>query len=208
MFDLAFLLAPIFATFFIGIVLRKTSVLDDDAVTVLLKLVHHLTLPALLLSVLPYVVISREFFFFPLISFILVLVTLVAATFTGKALFMPAKSFTVFVIGSMSMNLSFVLPFIQSFYGDDGLARLFVFNIPNELSLYSIAYFFACKNGGTAERTAEHQTTKKVIKSPPLLALFAALLMNVLALRPMPMVTAILHSIGGDRKSTRLNSSH
>ena len=193
MFDLAFLLAPIFATFLIGIVLRKTSILDDYASNVLFKLVHHLTLPALLLSVLPYVVISRDLFFLPLISFILVLVTFAAATLTGKALFMPEKSFTVLVIGSMIMNLSFVMPFIQSFYGDDGLARLFVFNIPNELSLYSIAYVFACKNRGPAE----NKTAEKLIKSPPLLALLTALLMNALALRPVPIVTAVLHSIGG-----------
>jgi malate permease and related proteins len=193
MFDLSFLLAPIFATFLIGIVLRKTSVLDDSAVNVLLKLVHHLTLPALLLSVLPYVVIGKEVLFLLLISCILVLVTLAATTLTGKALFMPEKSLAVLVIGSTIMNLSFVMPFVQSFYGDDGLARLFVFNIPNELSLYSIAYVFACKNGGTAE----NQTAKKLIKSPPLLALLAALLLNVLALRPVPIVTAVLHSIGG-----------
>ena len=193
MFDLAFLFAPRFATFLIGIVLRKTSILDDNASNILFKLVHHLTLPALLLSVLPYVVISREVFFLPLISFILVLVTLGAATLTGKALFMPEKSFTVLVLGSMIMNLSFVMPFIQSFYGDDGLARLFVFNIPNELSLYSITYVFACKNGADAE----NQPTEKFIKSPPLLALLAALLMNALVFRPVPMVTAVLHSIGG-----------
>jgi len=192
MFDLAFLLAPTFATFFIGILLRKTLVLDDYAVNVLLKLVHHLTLPALLLSVLPYVVFSSEVFFLPLISLLLVLVTLAAATLTGKALYMPENSFRILVLGSMSMNLGFIMPFIQSFYGDDGLARLFVFNIPNELSLTSIAYVFASKNGGTAE----HQT-EKLIKSPPLLALLAALLMNALALRPVPMATAVLHSIGG-----------
>ncbi len=193
MFDLAFLLAPTFATFLIGIVLRKTSILDDYASNVLFKLVHHLTLPALLLSVLPYVIISREVFFLPLISCILVLVTLGAATLTRKALFMPEKTFTVFVIGTMSMNLGFVMPFIQSFYGDDGLARLFVFNLPNELALYSITYVFSYKNGGTAE----NKTSEKLIKSPPLLALLAALLMNALAFRPVPMATAVLHSIGG-----------
>jgi predicted permease len=193
MFDLAFLLAPAFATFFLGMLLRKSSVLDDHAADILFKLVYHLALPALLLSVLPYVVISATMFFLPLISALLILLTLAAAMLTGKAFKMPEKSYAVLVSGAIIMNLGFVMPFVQSFYGDDGLARLFVFDIPNGLSAYTIAFSVACRHGGTVEKGLG----RKLMTSPPLLALIAALLMNVLALRPVPIATAVLQSIGG-----------
>jgi malate permease and related proteins len=192
MFDLAFLLAPVFATFFLGMLLRKTSVLDDYAADVLFKLVYHLTLPALLLSVLSLVMISASMFFLPLISSLLILLTLAAAMLTGKALSMPKPSWAVLVGGSIIMNLGFVMPFIQSFYGDDGLARLFVFAIPNGLSASAIACTFGCRN----EHGAAKGPGRKLMTSPPLLALLAALLMNACNLHPLPIATAVLHSIG------------
>ena len=116
--------------------LRKTSVFDDDAAGVLFKLVHYLTLPALLLSVLPYVVISRTMFFLPLVSVLLILATVAVATLTGKVSGMTAKSFSVLVGGSAIMNLGFLMPFVQAFYGDDGLARSFHHLLQAELEAH------------------------------------------------------------------------
>ena len=193
MFDLAFLLAPSYTTFFFGMLLRKTSAFDDSAATVLFRLVHRLTLPALLLSVLPYVVISHTMFLLPLISILLMLATVVAATLAAKASGMNTMSCAVLVSGSAIMNLGFVMPFIQSFYGDDGLARLFLFGIPNGLSACAIASTFAGKEGVPCKK----ELAKKFMTSPPLLTLIAALLMNAFGLHPAPIAVAILHSIGG-----------
>lgn len=191
MFDLAFLLAPTFAIFFLGILLRKASILDSHAADALFKLVYYLTLPALLLSVLPYVAIKDRMLFLPLISALIILVTLGAAVVTGKALGMRKQSYAVLVTGSMIMNIGFIMPFVQSFYGEDGLARLFLFDIPNGLSTYIVAYSFACRQGGFAEKPL----LRKLITSPSLLALIAGLIMNALSLRFTPISIAILHSI-------------
>jgi predicted permease len=191
MFDLAFLLAPTFAIFFLGMLLRRASILDRHAADILFKLVYYLTLPALLLSVLPYVVLSRQMFFLPLISSLVILVTFAAAIVTGKALGMRKPSYAVLVTGSIIMNLGFIMPFVHSFYGDDGLARLFLFDIPNGLSTYIIAYSFACRYGGIAEKPI----LRRLITSPSLLALIAGVLMNALSLRPDSISMAILHSI-------------
>jgi len=192
MFDLAFLLAPVFATFFLGMFLRKTSVFDDYAPDVLFKLVYHLTLPALLISVLSWVVISRAMLFLPLLSSLLILLTLAAALLTGKAIKMQKKTWLVVAGGSMIMNVGFVMPFVQSFYGDDGLARLFIFDLPNGL----LASAVVCTFGNNDGDATKNGLLKKLISSPPLLALIAALLMNALDLRPMPIATSVLHSIG------------
>lgn len=74
MFDLPFLLTPAFSTFFLGMLLRRTSVPDDHAVDVLFKLVCHLTLPALQFSVIAFVVIGS--LSLHLVSALLIIATL------------------------------------------------------------------------------------------------------------------------------------
>jgi malate permease and related proteins len=174
-------------------VLRKLSVFDDYAADVLFRLVHQLTLPALLLSVLPNVVISRTMFLLPLISTLVILATIASATLAGKAYGMNNNSLAVLVSGSSIMNLGFVMPFIQSFYGDDGLARLFLFGIPNGLSACAIATTFS----GREFWVYKKKLAIKLMVSPPLLTLIAALLMNAFGLHPAPIAVAVLHSIGG-----------
>jgi len=192
MFDLAFLLAPTFAIFFLGVLLRRLSVLDDNDADTLLKVVYNLALPALLLSVLPYVELKSEFLLVALISALIILITLPAAMAAGKVAGMKSQTFAVLVTGSIIMNLGFVMPFVHSFYGDDGLARLFIFDIPNGISAYTIASSIACRHGGTAKRCS----STKLFMSPPLLALALALLMNGLSLRPDPLIIKTLHTTG------------
>jgi malate permease and related proteins len=193
MFDLAFLLAPTFATFFLGMVLRRSSVLNDRDADVLFKLVYHLTLPALLLSVLPYIPLKRELFLIPFISALIILITYAVAALTGKIIPMRQQTYAVLVTGSIIMNLGFVMPFVQSFYGDDGLGRLFMFDVPNGLSAYTLAYAFACRHGRSGK---QHRPGGKLFKSPPLLALIAGILMNALSLQPEPLSVKILHTVG------------
>ncbi|EAT58895.1 AEC family transporter [Chlorobium ferrooxidans] len=192
MFDLAFLLAPTFAMFFLGVLLRRTSVLDDRDADTLLKLVFNLTLPALLLSVLPSVELNSKLLLVALISTLIILLTLPAAMLAGKVTGMKPQTSAVLVSGSIIMNLGFVMPFVQSFYGDEGLARLFIFDIPNGVSAYTIAWAFACRSGSNPQ----HCLNGKLFKSPPLLALALALFMNALSLRPEPLTAKILLTTG------------
>ncbi|ABL64857.1 AEC family transporter [Chlorobium phaeobacteroides] len=192
MSDIVFLLAPIFVFFLIGFVLQRARVIDAPASSFLLKLVYTLTLPALVLSLFPYVVISQGMLFLPVISGCIVLGTLAAALATGKVLSMPPKSYAVLASGSMIMNLSIVIPFVKSFYGDEGLSRLVLFDFINGLAAFTIAYSISCRYGASG-----HQgIAKRLLSSPPLWALIAGLLMNFLSLRFNPLSANILHSIG------------
>jgi predicted permease len=193
MFDLAFLLAPTFALFILGMILRRLSVIDEKGTDTLFKLVYSLTLPALLLSVLPYVTIKSSIIRLPLISLLIILITLGAAMLTRKLTGIKKESGAVLVIGSIIMNLGFIMPFVQSFYGDEGLARLFLFDLPNGLTTYTIAYAFACRCGCSKKSFP----ARKILTSPPLLSLLASIAMNVLSLQPHPLSIKILHTVGG-----------
>ena len=191
MFDLAFLLAPTFATFFLGFLFRRFGILDESAVDTLFRLIFNLALPALLLSVLPFADIRQSMLALPLASLAVIALTGGAAALSGRLLRLPPESLGVLYSGAIIMNLGFVMPFVKSFYGDEGLARLFVFDLPNSISAYTLAYALACHNGRSGVRGA----ALKVLSSPPVWALAIGIAMNLLDLRPGPIETGILQSL-------------
>ncbi|NTW64430.1 MAG: AEC family transporter [Chlorobiaceae bacterium] len=192
MSDIVFLLSPIFVFFILGFVLQRARVIDEAAAAFLLKLVYTLTLPCLVLSLFPYVVISQGMLILPIISGGIILGTLTAALAAGKLLSMPPKSYAVLASGSMIMNLAIVMPFVKSFYGDEGLSRLILFDFINGLATFTLAYSIASRYGASG-----HQGIgKRFLSSPPVWALIVGLLMNILSLRFNPLPANILHSIG------------
>jgi hypothetical protein len=192
MFDTVFLLAPTFATFALGLLLKKTGVIDQPSVTFLLKLIYSLCLPALVLSTLPYVELNRDILFLPLASSTIILITLAVSYMAGKLLSLPRPTFGVLLIGTTIMNLGVVMPFIKSFYGDDGLALLFVFDFPNGLSAYTLAYVIAGRYGESQGRAV----ISRFFVSPPVWALAAGLVMNILSLGFDPVSINVIHSVG------------
>ncbi|ABB23443.1 MAG: transporter [Pelodictyon luteolum] len=191
MFDLAFLLAPTFATFAIGILLRKLGVLDTVAIDSLFKIIYNLALPALLLSVLPFVSLEPGMLFLPLSAIIIIMLSAGGAAVSGRLLHLENKTEGVLFAGSIIMNLGFVVPFVKSFYGDEGLARLFVFDLPNSLSAYTIAYGFACRGNGAGSLAI----ARKIALSPPVWALMAGLFLNLASHRPGPIEAGIINSL-------------
>jgi predicted permease len=191
MFDLAFLLAPTFATFSIGILLRKTGILDAVAIDALFKIIYNLALPALLLSVLPFVSLEPGMLLLPLSAIIIIMLSAGGAAVSGRLLHLENKTEGVLFAGSIIMNLGFVVPFVKSFYGDEGLARLFVFDLPNSLSAYTIAYGFACRSN----REGSIGIVRKIALSPPVWALMAGIILNLASLRPGPIEAGIINSL-------------
>ncbi|TCD47096.1 AEC family transporter [Chlorobium sp. N1] len=191
MFDLAFLLAPTFATFLLGFLFRRLRILDDADVDTLFKVIFNLALPALLLSVLPFVSLERSMLALPAASLAVIILTGGAAAISGRFLRLPDRSLGVLYSGAIIMNLGFIMPFVKSFYGDEGLARLFVFDLPNSISAYTLAYALACRSGEGGLWGA----IRKVLSSPPVWALGAGITMNLLEVRPGPIEAGILQSL-------------
>jgi predicted permease len=192
MFDLAFLVAPTFAAFSLGIILNKTGIIRRESVDFLLKLIFALTLPALMLSTLPLVELTSDFLYLPLISTIVILVTFAASLLAGRLLGMRGETLAVLLIGTTVMNLGIAMPFIKSFYGDEGLSRLFMFDLPNGLSAFTLSAFIAGRYGASKGRAV----WRKFAASPPLWALAAGMGMNLLSLRPYPIAIHVLNEIG------------
>ena len=93
--------------------------------------------------------------------------------FISKRFILEPKSLGVFLVGSMIMEVSFTLPFILTAYGQEGLARIVLFDIGNTIMAFSFVYFIACRYG---ENKNSRILVKKIISSPPLLASLLAII--------------------------------
>ncbi len=106
------------------------------------------------------------------------LVSYVIAHTTGKLFNVKQETFGVFLIGSMMINIGFTLPFIMATYGQDGLARLFLFNLGNTILIFTFVYYLACIYGNNSNHS--RNMSKKILQSPPLWAIIIAILLNIL----------------------------
>lgn len=192
MSDLAFLLAPSFTTFFLGMLLRWRGILDGAGTDTLIKVIFNLALPALLLSVIPQVELRMDMLAIPAASLLIIFTTLIITAAAGKAAHLENRILGVLLAGTSIMNLGFIMPFVNSFFGDEGLARLFLFYLPNSISAYTLAYLIASRYGsGGSEKLP-----KKLATSPPFWALGIGLLLNLCEVPLSPLLLAPLTSLG------------
>ena len=169
---------PIVSIFIFGYLFRRFGILKNEDGDLLLKLIFYLSLPALILFSIVSVELSKEFLFIPFIAMWIILATFFVSLFIGKLIFTENKSLGTFLVGSVTMEVSFAIPFIVSTYGNEGLARLVLFDLGSSLLVFSFVYFIACRYGSKT-KNANNRIMKKVFFSPPILATIIALALNL-----------------------------
>ena len=90
----------------------------------------------------------------------------------GKLLKLPQGTFGSFLVGTMIMNTSFVLPFFWAAYENEGLVRASLFDIGNSLLIFTFIYFNAIKYGENAK--TDKIDWSKFLKLPPLWGMIIA----------------------------------
>ena len=142
----------------------------------MLKIVFHVTLPALILKSVTSISIGSDFIMLPISS-----VLIMAIIFGITSLYLrkvPLKEDVKGVVycASMIMNIGFVLPFIIAGYGDEGLARITVFDLSNGFLTFTLVYYLANLYG--SENNSKRLMVKKFLQSVPLWALLVAFGLN------------------------------
>ncbi|HSH31583.1 MAG TPA: AEC family transporter [Candidatus Saccharimonadales bacterium] len=170
-------IAPVILVFAVGYLLKRGRVLSQLSGEILLKLVFYGTLPPLIVLSLARTRLTAELFFLPLIAAAIDIILAGMAFGAARRLKLPPARFGVLMVGAMIMNVGFVLPFVLAAYGQDGLARLVLFDFGNGLVTFTLAYYLACKYG--ANDQAPKLLVKKFVLSPPIWALAAALGLNL-----------------------------
>ncbi|UCG53236.1 MAG: AEC family transporter [Candidatus Latescibacterota bacterium] len=187
-------LSPVFLTFALGVLLRRTRVLRKEDGGLLLKIVFYLALPSLILLSVPDIEISRDLVVLPIIAVVIVLVTGLAALLFFRPRASERPLFGVTIVGSMIMNTNFLYPFILVVYGSAGFATAVVFDVGNASLVLTLVYYIACRfgSGGSGSKNA----LRRLIASPPLWALAAGLILNVAGVTIGSHVRTFLTSIG------------
>ncbi|UCE13751.1 MAG: AEC family transporter [Candidatus Heimdallarchaeota archaeon] len=185
---------PIISLFVLGVILTQLGLFNLDDANILIRLAFYVSLPALILKGIPVVEISAEFLFLPLIAMITILIMFLTSTFVSSFLNFERKTQGVFIIGTMILNLGFNVPFVIAAYGDEGFARAAFLDIGNILLVLSLTYYIAQKHGSELEPPSFFN--KKLITSPPLIALILALILNFFEVTLDPLLINLFDLLG------------
>lgn len=194
MFEVALKVTPVVMLFALGFILKKMHLLKKEDGDLFLKVVFYVALPAFILLSITKSNLSLDFIYLPISAVLIIISTFVVSFFAGKALRLPQTTFGVFLIGSMIMNVGFILPFVVAVHGEEGLTRLSLFDFGNGFLVFTFVYYFACKYGNGAKNS--RSMVKKFILSPPIWALLIALLLNINCMRLPEFIDTFLQSVG------------
>lgn len=167
---------PIFLIFLLGYVLKKNGILKKEDGDIFLKTVFYVAAPSLIILSVSNIDLRFNFIFLPIIAGLIILCTAAVAYLIGSRLNLPRKTLGVFLMGSMIMNTSFLLPFIIATYGKEGLAIFSIFDSGNAFVVFTFIYYVACKYGDNDRD--QFVMMKKFIFSPLLWALVVAVIIN------------------------------
>lgn len=185
---------PVILVFVLGYFLKKINLLKKEDGDLFLKLVFYVTLPALIILSISNIKLALDFIYLPVIAALVILITYFASYLTSKSLRLQNKSLGVFLIGSMIMNVGFTLPFIIAAYGQEGLARISLFDFGNGFLVFTFVYYIACKYGRSKKESKT--MIKKFLLSPPIWALVIALILNLAGLKTPVVAENFLQIIG------------
>lgn len=169
---------PILIIFFLGFTLRKVSFFTKDHADFMLKLVFYIALPALIILSFSKASLTWNDMLLPLFAFIIMAVIFCIAYAISKTITLEPKQKGVFFIASLVMNVGFLLPFVIAVFGEQGLAKISLFDFGNGLLTFTFAYAVAYRYGNPGEKKTKIML-KKFLMIPPIWAIVIGLALNL-----------------------------
>ena len=176
---------PVILIFVLGFFLKKKGIFTSGNAELFLKLVFFISLPALIFVSIVRAKLSSDLVYIPISCMVVVLITLPIVYYAGRRFHLPDPSLGAFVVGPMITNTTFVVPFLLTTYGQEAIALLSIFDIGNNIMIYTLVYY--CANRHRAINNSE-SALKIIARSPLLYALFTGLIINAIKL-PLPQVS-------------------
>ncbi|MFX1282076.1 MAG: AEC family transporter [Promethearchaeota archaeon] len=182
---------------FLGVLLRSTTLIKKEDADVFLKIVFYISLPALILDTIPNVEITVNFIFLPIIASLIIIITFMVTSLLTSVLNLEERTKGVLLVGTMIMNLGFNVPFVLGAYGQEGFARASFFDIGNIILTLSLTYYIAQKYGSSNGDRKISFFNKKLLTSPPLIALIIGIAINFSGFSYDPSFSYLLELLGG-----------
>lgn len=165
---------PYVAAFGLGFTARKLRLIGEKDGNTLLKIYFYFIFPFLVFRILHSVEIGPDQIVLPFIAFSILIALFAASLFVSKKLSKEKSKRVSFVLAVSIMNTGFIMPFVNEFAGETGLASLMIFDIGN---MVVIATFLFAFSSYSATRSAG-KTFKNILLSPPIWAIAVSALVN------------------------------
>ncbi|MGC8705304.1 MAG: AEC family transporter [Athalassotoga sp.] len=168
----------------IGYLLKSLKFLDETEGRAFSKIVIYITLPAVIIQAVTSVKLTPALFSLTAFGILTTLTLMIAGflIFRRSNIARGTKGSLILTFNGLNLGL-FAYPFAQLLWGGKGLAYMSIFDMGNGLMIYTVGYAIAILFSADAFSTKE--IVKKVSTFPPLLAIFAAIILN-LSLSSMP----------------------
>jgi predicted permease len=188
-------LLPLFAYFLLGLILRKTGIVRRELANVLLRIVFHLTLPALAFSAIANASLNLGSILLPVIGFVVngacLLITFGLCRLSGIA----PRDAGALLLGASVANMVFIFPFIVAVLGESALVEAILFDLGNAVFLASVANSVAVRLS-QQEAVVAGAALLRLLRTPLFIALVTAILISLSGLQLPELVFGLLSPLG------------
>lgn len=168
---------PVILIFILGYFFKKIKLFGKADADLFLKLVFYVASPALILLSVSNIKLNSALWFLPISAVLIIFISYFISLAIGRTLKIPPQSFGAFLIACLIMNVGFLLPFVLAAFGNDGVAKISLFDFANGLLVFTFIYYLAAKYGQGI--TDKKFILKKILLSPPVWALIIAIILNL-----------------------------
>lgn len=184
-------LLPILGYFGAGLIAQRLNWLSPEKGSLLVRISFFYTLPALAFHSITHTHLSREIIYLPIAAVVVIAIVTAVAWLYTRTKPMSQRDKGTLILGSMSMNAAFAIPFVLLFFGSEAMAYAILFDLGNALVVFTACYFVAFHYGDNALPTK--QVIVRIFKSPLLHIVSLAIACSLLEWRlPEPYAGAML----------------
>jgi hypothetical protein len=180
-------LFPVVLGIVVGVWLRRSGAADQRDGEFVFNLNFYVSLPALLFTSLSRSNITADLAVFPAAAVAMAFVGYLAARVVVARTSWPPTQAAVLLSSCIVVNSGFELPFVQAFYGAEGVARLAAFDLAMTTVTFSFAYYVAAR--GNPHHEGGGLLLNRLVRSPPLYGIAAGALVNLTGV-PVPAALA------------------
>ncbi len=188
-------LLPILVFFLIGLILRMSGMLPRAAADVLLRLVFHVTLPALAFLAIVDAPLSPSSALFPVAGFAVNLVCFSVAFWVARKADLENQDAGLLMLSASVANMVFMFPFILAILGREALANAVLIDFGNAVFLASVANSVAVRLGHQQSRSA-FDAAWGLLRTPLFIALVTAVVLNVCDVVLPEVIRAVFEPLG------------
>jgi predicted permease len=178
----------------VGYVLQWRGIAGERDADFMFRLIVNVFLPALAFTALSRVTIDRHLAIFPLAALIMIAAGYLAGRLTATRGPFVGPQQAVAICCCMNVNTGFVLPFVQSLHGADGVARIAAFDAVNTTLTFTWTAYVASR--GNPRHAGSSLMLRRFATSPPLYAIAAGLAVSASGLRVPTAIGEPLAAVG------------